>query len=184
MAKNDMSLFKQECSTRYYLLHPWKWFRDLYWSCRNFIHRGKYGFAYIDVWCMDAYLLKLIPLMLRYLKDHGCGYPGTEPFETPEKYKEWLTQLAEKFENCISDFDEFDKRNEYAEAFIKQGDTIRKRMLEEGRFGEDVVESMTMEEKIVRNKYFDRITSLQNENDKNILEAYTELAKNHNILWD
>lgn len=177
---NKMSVFTFGYRPSYYLRKPWRFFHDLYCGFRNFIHRGKYGFAYSDVWAMDEYLLDVIPLMLRYLAEHSHGYPGVEPFETPEKYTEWLIQLAEKFENCSIDYDE---KNEYSEAFRKQADDIMKRNIDKDK-PFDMAQEMTTEEKIIRNKYFDRMETLSKEQNKNILDAYTELAAHHDILWD
>ena len=180
--KNKMSVFTWSYRPRYYLLRPWKWFNELYWNCRNFIHRGKYGFAYVDVWGMDEYLLMLIPDMLRYLAEHSHGYPGVEPFETPEKYERFLINLAEKFESCQNNGDDWDSKNEYASSFFKQSDEICKRLTGDKDY--DMAKEMTPEEQEVRNKYFSRMRELYKENDERVVEAYKELAENHNILWD
>jgi hypothetical protein len=50
MKENKLSVWKFPYKKTYYLTHPWKWFYDLYWNFRNFWHRERYGFAYIDVW--------------------------------------------------------------------------------------------------------------------------------------
>ena len=170
MKKNKMSVLTFSCGWRYYLKRPWKFFKEGYWNIRNFIHRGRFGFGYCDVWCMDEYLLDVIPLMLRYLAEHSCGYPGTEPYETPEKYKAFLFQLAEKFEDCQEQA--IDKENKYSGEFD--------RILEEtdGRMDK------TEEGKEIRKKYFDEMLRLYQERDENLQTAYKELAENHNILWD
>ena len=168
--KNKMSVFVLGYRPSYYLLRPHKFFKDVYWNVRNFIHRGRYGFAYSDVWCMDEYLLDLIPLMLRYLGEHSCGYPGTPPFETREKYKLFLFQLAEKFEQCQ---DDGEWRNEYYKAYEKAIEA----QVEENR-------EATEEEREIQNKYFERSRSAYEENTKAIIEAYNELAEHHQILWD
>ena len=168
--KNEMSLFRLGYGPLYYVKKPWKFFKEIYWNVRNFIHRGRFGFAYADVWCMDEYLLELIPLMLRYLGEHSCGYPGTPPYETPEKYKLFLFQLAEKFEHCQEDGE---WRNEYYEAYEKAIEA----QIKENR-------EATEEEKEIQNKYFERSRSASKENDQAIIEAYKELAENHQILWD
>ena len=48
--KNELSVWTFPYRKGYYLTHPWKWFNDLYWNIRNFWHRGRYGFAYVDAW--------------------------------------------------------------------------------------------------------------------------------------
>ena len=168
--KNKMSVFTLGYSPRYYLIRPWKFFKEVYWNMRNFIHRGRYGFAYCDVWCMDEYLLNLIPLMLRYLGEHSHGYPGVEPYETYEKYQQWLFDLAEKFEQCQ---DDGEWRNEYYEPYIQ----ALNKQIEENR-------EATEEEKELTRKYLDCSKKAFEENDKAIIEAYKELAEHHQILWD
>ena len=168
--KNKMSVFTLGYRARYYLLRPHKFFKEVYWNVRNFIHRGRYGFAYVDVWCMDEYLLDLIPLMLRYLGEYSCGYPGTEPFETPEKYKRFLFNLAEKFEQCQ---EEGEWRNEYYEPYMH----ALNKQIDENR-------EPTEEEKELTKKYLENSIKTSEENDKAIIEAYKELAEHHQILWD
>lgn len=169
--KNDMSVFTLGYRKRWYLMHPLKFIKEIYWDCRNFIHRGRFGFGYCDVWCMDQYLIKVIPKMLRHLAKHGCGYPGVEPFNTPEKYDAWLNRLASDFEKC--DMNDIDAHNEFAEAYYK--------VIEE-HLGKK--EELTVEDKILEKKYFNRNEQLQEQNDINIVKAYKELAEHHNILWD
>ena len=168
--KNKISVFTLGMRPRYYLKHPWKLFHEIYWNFRNFFHRGRFGFGYCDVWCMDEYLLSVIPLMLRHLAEYSCGYPGTEPYETPEKYTMFLRRLAEKFENCREE--NIDRKNEYSKTFDEM--IKNKRNYDE----------LTDEEKELRNKYFNRAMEIQKERDEAIVRAYTELAENHNILWD
>lgn len=48
--KNKLSLFRLDRKASYYICHPWKFFHELWWDVRNFFHRGRYGYAYTDVW--------------------------------------------------------------------------------------------------------------------------------------
>ena len=179
--KNKMSVLGFSYRPLYYIKRPWKFFKEAYWNIRNFIHRGRFGFGYVDIWCMDEYLLDVIPMMLRHLADYSCGYPGVEPFDTPEKYKNFLKRLAEKFENCREE--NIDERNEYTDAFNNMMETARKREKDKNEYTVTTV-NFTDEEKEIKNKYFNRMVDIQDERDAAIIEAYKELAENHNILWD
>ena len=170
--KNDMSVFTLCCRKRWYLLHPLKFIKEIYKGCRNFIHRGRFGFGYCDVYCMDQYLIRVIPMMLRYLAKHSCCYPSDELFDTPEKYEEWLIQLAEKFELCNEDG--WDNLNEYAEAYHN--------FLYKYYSNSD--HDLTVEEKILQNKYFNRAEQIHTQMQETIKEAYAELAEHHDVLWD
>ena len=152
-------------------MRPWKWFKELYWNCRDFIHRGRHGFAYVDVWNMDEYLLMLIPDMLRFLAKNSHGYPGAEPFETPEKYDAFLIRLAEKFDACCRGLNsDSDENNKYYNEFMTASQIKQ--------------ENRTDKQQEVITKYLDETKRLYEENDKHIIEVYKELAENHNILWD
>ena len=169
--KNDMSVFTLGYKKSWYLLHPLKFIKEVYWDCRNFIHRGRYGFGYCDVWGMDQYLIKVIPKMLRYLAKHGNCYPGSEPFDTPEKYDAWLIKLATDFEKC--NIEDLDAHNEFAEDYYK---VLKRRMSKK--------EELTVKEKILEKKYLNRNLQLQEQNKDNIIKAYKELAENHEVLWN
>ena len=117
MGKFPNSVFVYPFSTRYYLTHPWKWVQDFYCNCKAAWHRATRGFAYIDVWNMDTYLAGIVPEMLRYLANNSSGYPGREPWETPEKYSAALLDLASDFE--LLDYDKYlDTNNEYCDEYM------------------------------------------------------------------
>lgn len=94
----------------YYIKRPWKFFREIKIAVRNYWHRARCGYAWVDLWNMDNYLGQLIPNMLRELSKRACGYPGTEEYPTPEVYQEYLELLATLFENL--NIDEFDPEYE------------------------------------------------------------------------
>ena len=100
-----MNVFVWDCTKRYYLLHPWRWFRELGQNLRAAHHRAKYGWCGRDVWNMDDWFLHVIPDMLEHLRKHGCGYPGHEPFETVDKWNDWLYKQECRLRYCAEDND-------------------------------------------------------------------------------
>lgn len=49
--------------------------RDIYYSIKYFIQRGRRGWANCDTWSLDSYLNGWLPSALRYLKAHKHGTP-------------------------------------------------------------------------------------------------------------
>lgn len=112
------SAFSFPFSTRYYLTHPWTWFKDLYEGLKNARMRVKYGFCRPDIWNYYDWYLRTTPQMLRYLGLHSSGYPGVAPFDEPGKWSSWLLWVADELEASREEV--FEKRNEYYEEYMKQ----------------------------------------------------------------
>lgn len=106
--KNELSVMYLSFRKIYYLKHPLKFLREIYWNIRNFIHRGKYGYGYVDVWNWSNWWPAVGAEALRYMAEHGSGYPGREPWETPEKWRAYLLDTADKLEWCVKSIDDFD----------------------------------------------------------------------------
>lgn len=89
-------------SLKFYLLHPWEWFYDVYSNARMIWQRGTTGFASCDLWAIDAYLATIIPSMLECQKysQHGhICYNGDS--------KLWeLDQSPNGCKNCNKIYDE------------------------------------------------------------------------------
>lgn len=105
-------------STRYYLTHPWKWARELFQNIGAAIRRSTNGWTYSDVWNWDEWFLSTAPTMFRYLANHGSAYPGIEPFETPEKWRDWLYKIADLLESGSTEYKE--AHNEFSMKDTKQ----------------------------------------------------------------
>ena len=159
------SIYKFSYSTRYLLLHPWKLFHEIKVNITNAWHRVKYGWCWIDLWNMDTYLLDILPQMLHTLAAKADGYPGREPFETPEKWTEWLNSIADRLENCTEE--NLKKQNEYSEEYMKN-------LMNHG-----LHESTELDK-----KYFAREKELFAGAQKTVQECFTELGKHFYLLWD
>lgn len=88
--------------------NPIRAIKDLSRDMKNFIHRGRYGWADLDWFNLDDYLMNIIPDMLEELAERGCGY--SESFidangdrvdnRTPEDWKNYLLEIAQHFRNA------------------------------------------------------------------------------------
>ena len=83
---NKLSVWTYSYRKSYYLTHPKILFHDIYWNFRNWWHRGKYGFGYVDAWNFNNWWVEVGASALRYIADHGDGYPGVEPWDTCNKW--------------------------------------------------------------------------------------------------
>lgn len=178
MKKNELSVWTYPYKRSYYVLHPWRWFYDVYWNFRNWWHRGKYGFAYVDVWEWGRWWPKVGAEALKHMKEHGSGYPGAEPFETPEKWDAYLTRLINSLEWCSYSQDD-ETHNEYYEEFRKMCENCRKET-DDGI----VYEPMNDADKLVRDKYFTREMEIQEKNDKRRADILAEIGKILPRIWD
>lgn len=75
--------------------------------------RATKGYCDADIWDIDIWFATIFPNMLIDLREKGCGFPGSEGAETPEKWAKILTEMAdawwgtledEKYENEHSNF--------------------------------------------------------------------------------
>ena len=104
--KNDLRISMLSYRKSYYFRHPIRFIRDIYWGIRNFIHRGRYGYSYTDAWNWFNWWPVAGAEALRYMAENGCAYPGCEPWETPEKWKAYLLDLADRLEWCAKSQDD------------------------------------------------------------------------------
>ena len=120
--------------------------------------RARYGWTYSDVWNWDIWFAYTVPPMLRHMADYGSAYPGYEPFDTPEKWHDWLHNIADMIETSTEDWQ--DEHNEYYEEYTNSWD----------------------EE--LRIKYMQRAEELAKQGDRNIRYAFENLGKYFYNLWD
>ena len=106
------------CAPRYYLLHPWLWFKDFWLLIQNIFRRARYGFIGCDVWNMGDWITAIFPPMLRQMAEKGYAYPGHSPFETKEKWETWLYHIADAIEQIQEDKQE--ARNRYREKYMQE----------------------------------------------------------------
>ena len=185
MKNNPLSLWTLSYRKSYYITHPWKLFKDIYWNCRNFWHRGRYGYAYVDVWNLGDWAPRVIAEALRYLANHGQGYPGVSPWETPEKWREHLNYLANQMQRCAdfmdSDFG-LDERNEYKKAYEEMLD----RTMTTSKESEwaTIHFEMTEADKELSKNYYKRQAELIKVDKQYAHEVFGYFGENLSRWWD
>ena len=99
-------------STRYLLTHPWQAVKDfgtkLKWACQRTVR----GYADIDWYNMDSFLLDILPDMLETLARKGIGHVADL---SPEDWEGFLLDAAQHLRNA--DEDQKVEVNQYEEAF-------------------------------------------------------------------
>lgn len=182
---NPLSLNSFPFKKTYYLTHPWRWFHDLYWNIRNFWHRGRYGYAYVDVWEFCDWYPRVGAAALRYLAAHNSGYPATKPWETMKEWREYLEYLANRLERCANSMNiEFgEERNEYKEEL----DAIfeKRRIITHNEDG-TVTHShnLTPEEEEIRKKYWKREEEIRNADQEYNKKTFQWLGEDLPHIWD
>ena len=157
---------------RYLITHPWKLVKCI-WRCfRDAWRRSGYGWTYGDVWDWDSWFLHTAPDMLRYMADKGSAYPGKEPFTTPEKWHDWLHEMADLLESGREDWQ--DEHNEYYDAYMNN-------------IGEEL-KSLKDDKPHQVSKHFTnymlRANELRKQGDDNVRRALTLLGEHFPCLWD
>ena len=163
----NLNVFKWAWRPRYYLTKPWKWIKELFGNIRAAWMRAIKGYCYTDVWNWDDWFCSVVPPMLRHMADHGSAYPGTEPFDTPEKWHDWLYEMAHRIERLQYD-DWMEDNNEYSKEYIESF--------------ENDWHSEQQEE--IRKKYYVRCREI-NETRRQVLEDFgRSFFKFFDCLWD
>ena len=163
----NLNVFKWAWRPRYYLTKPWKWIKELFGNIRAAWMRAIKGYCYTDVWNWDDWFCSVVPPMLRHMADHGSAYPGKEPFDTPEKWHDWLYEMAHRIERLQYD-DWMEDNNEYSKEYIESF--------------ENDWHSERQEE--IRKKYYVRCQEI-NETRRQVLEDFgRSFFKFFDCLWD
>lgn len=169
MIKNikKCSVFNYCYSTRYYLMRPWKLIKEFFQNCYHGWRRAIYGWTWEDCWNFDSWFCVVTPQILKHMADHGSAYPGTEPFDTPEKWHDWLYEMAHRIERLQYD-DWMEDNNEYSKEYIESF--------------ENDWHSERQEE--IRKKYYVRCQEI-NKTRRQVLEDFgKEFFKHFDCLWD
>lgn len=177
--KSDNSVWTWSYSKRYYLTHPWSWFKQLRRNIRAAYMRARYGWCYSDVWNWDAWFMNTVPAMFRHLVKYGQAYPGREPFNTFEEWHEWLTKMADQIESCTekSQTENNEFYEEYMEHLLDRWEPPVKD--ENGMLHYKGRERTELEE-----KYFKRCHELSDKARADIKDACNQIGEHFFFIWD
>lgn len=161
MPKNVLTDFSW--GAKHYLKHPLKFLKELGHNLKYGWQRMTRGYADCDWWDMDQWIIHVFPFMLRDIANKGYAYPGGEPFETPEKWKEWLNNTADDIEKLSEEYCE--SQNEYHNEWM------------------DSIYSHERDSEI-RKKYVARFEELTNESQERAKKVFSEIGEHFYSLWD
>ena len=166
-------------SKRYYITHPWKWFKDLGYNIRSAIMRARYGFSYGDIWNWDHWFLHTTPNMLRYMAQHGSAYPGHPPFMKPEHWHDWLEEIAHLLETGTEEWQ--DEHNEYYEEYMED---LKNKWSPSFKDADGNVHRAPPLRTELDDKYFARATELSKQGELNVRRAVSSIAEHYFDIWD
>ena len=166
-------------SLRYKLTHPWVVIADKWRDLKAGWKRATKGYAPRDVWNMDDWFLQVFPAMLRDLAENCHGYPGVAPFETPEKWEDWLREIADKLEWCREDI--WEKDNEYEEEYMKQFDDDLWQNWQRDEHGNLVYKHTQTE---IDKLYFARSKELSDKARQQLQDTLSQISQYFFYLWD
>ena len=185
MSKNKLSVMSFPYRKMHYLTHPWKWFKDIYWNIRNFWHRGRYGYAYVDVWNFCDWYPRVGAAALRYLAANNRGYPATKPWNTMKEWREYLNYLANRLERCADSTDILFgvERNEYKDELDA---IMEKRRIVTNNADGSTTHSweLTPEEEEIRKKYWEREKEIRDADAAYIVETFRWVGEDLQHFWD
>ena len=169
--KEYNSVFYYAYRRIYYLKHPLKFLSETWDNLRAAYERATKGYCWRDAWNLDDWFLHTFPPLLHKLADESHTYPGTEEFDTPEKWKDFLHAAAQLIETAGQDWQ--DKHNEYYEDYMSS--LINKI---------DKDKLLATGDPNIREKYFARAEELFNEGQENLKKATELLLPVFYALWD
>lgn len=180
-----MTVWIWPCSKRYYLLRPWRWFEQLFDNIRAAWMRMTKGYCYGDIWNFNTWFSEVAPEMLKHMAEFGHGYPDFEPFENPEKWHDWLIDMANRIKECGEEYFEYaDKRNKYSPQFEAVMDNAAARWRRDNPDKKCDGYELTDEEEELRIKYLDEEKEIMEKRTVFIQDTFTELGKYYDCLWD
>lgn len=177
-----MNIFEWPMRKRYYIARPWKWVRQLWRNMVEAHQRITKGYCDSDVFNMDSWMLKIMPAMLREMAEKEFSYPGSAPFETPEKWGTWLTGMAERLERLQLPWS--DTKNEFEKPYF-EGEAALRAASQKSEGGLDVTWVTPTSEEVeeLHQKWLARIKELNEEEKKETIDVFVELATYLRLLW-
>lgn len=89
---------------RYYLTHPWRFFRQCWYNLCHAWERATRGYSSLDAFETFSFLLEVIPGLLDEIREADFGYPVNM---TNEQWHSILKETSECFRNAIEKDDSF-----------------------------------------------------------------------------
>lgn len=114
----DCNIWHFKCrSTRYYILHPWAFIKDVFRAVKYAHQRCTRGYADSDWYNISEWFINVLPNMIDDLAENHCGYPGECFGFTDEDWTKYLKEIVWHLHNASEDQDKV--TNEYEEEWEK-----------------------------------------------------------------
>ena len=170
---------------RYYIRHPLKYISDCIRSFKWVHQRALRGFADVDLYNMDHWMIcVLAPMFDRLAKTH-CGYPGEESGFTDETWTAYLEEISQHIRNASED--QTAQTNEFNDDWDKAMDWLRAEkqvFIDEVGTTHHVFPDLTSEQDALRNRYFQREKEIYEWRCNEIQTALNMIGKHFFALWD
>ena len=160
-----MNIFKFDFRFFFYIKHPINFLKELVWNIRSAKDRIKKGYCDTDWMNFDVWFKNIASDMLKDMAQYGHAYPGSEPFDTPEKWNAWLNKMSEQLLICTDD----DIDNEYYQPYL---DELTK----------NIENNPELEE--LREKYLNRSKQIMVQHKILFKKTMNELIEHWDSLWD
>ena len=173
------SVWYMPYNKKYLITHPWQWCHCAWHCIKDAWRRSVYGWTYGDVWDWNTWFLRTTPNMLRHMADHGDAFPGREPFDTAEKWHDWLHEIADLLETGSEEWQE--EHNEYYKEYIDNLMHNWKSITTDENGICHFIPQKRTENDI---KYFERRDELAKQGTDNVRRACAAIGEHFNSLWD
>ena len=176
----NCNVFQYSYIRRYYLRHPFKWWRETISNFKAAWRRATKGWCHTDCWEFGYWFLQVVPDMIDFLADKGQGYPDNDKFPTPESWSAHLHLIAALLRNARED--RADLENEYYPAY--------QRMLDNGEncehwTDENGNDHVRWKDTEIGRNYHRRANEIAEKQDRMINEALRLLAETPlKAIWD
>lgn len=174
---NNLNVLKYSFRLRYYLTHPWSFFKETWQNLQAAWWRVTRGYAPQDVWNWNTWFLEITPSMFRMMADDGMGYA----MDTPEQWEDWLHSAADVLESLQEE--NWESRNEFAEDFYRLSKWNKNLEKDENGFIHITWSNESNYEEI-KELYFMRQKELNEEWQKLIKDTFMAIANSFQYLWD
>ena len=176
-----LSVFKHY--TPYQVIrHPINTLKDIKYTLRDAWQRMTKGYCCYDIWGLSEWFLNIMPEMLEELRTTCHGYPGFEPFDTPEKWDEHLRDLVARFTALQEE--NWEKRNEYTEEFYNNSERCRVESRNEKTGGLCITWDTDAQYEEIKKKYFARSYELFEEREQLLKELGALFFTHLDKYWD
>lgn len=176
MVYKKYSVFSFPYSKKYYLLHPWKWIQTFFKNLTYAYRRAVYGWTWSDCYELYDWLLTILSQMFRHLAEYSNGYPGRAPFETPEKWQDWLNSIADVLEVCQDE-----PVNKYTEEFAAALEMQYKQKHEKNYSGPTISDE---DLNLISQLYLEQDKENQHQQEILIKDVFNQIAEHFFDLWD